>query len=151
MKKRLYEKNSKKRDVFILIINIIMIYCLMSWDLVFGDVFALAPGFMLTLIFLLERKVTALIILSTIYTLIWSLFYQSFLWLSPVLFILFTLLSIFYNRKRKSIRGWFFLFYLVQFVFCVGFYNQFKIQYTQFIQLGLYFVVFVYVKISKKA
>ncbi|MEA1885096.1 MAG: hypothetical protein U9N62_11365, partial [Thermotogota bacterium] len=117
MKKRLYEKNSKKRDVFILIINIIMIYCLMTWDLVFGDVFALAPGFMLTLIFLLERKVTALIILSTIYTLIWSLFYQSFLWLSPVLFILFTLLSIFYNRKRKSIRGWFFLFYLVQFVF----------------------------------
>ncbi|MEA1884923.1 MAG: hypothetical protein U9N62_10445, partial [Thermotogota bacterium] len=101
--------------------------------------------------FLLERKVTALIILSTIYTLIWSLFYQSFLWLSPVLFILFTLLTIFYNRKRKSIRGWFFLFYLVQFVFCVGFYNQFKIQYTQFIQLGLYFVVFVYVKISKKA
>lgn len=150
MKKRLYERNSKKQDAFILIINMIMIYCLLSWDLAFGDVFALAPGYMLTLIYLLEKRAYMLIILSTFFAFFWSLFYQAFLWLSPVIFIFFVLLSIFSSRKGKRIRGWYFFFYIVQFIFCVGFYNQFQIQYTQFIQLGLYFVVFIHVKASKR-
>ena len=127
-----------------------MIYCLLSWDLVFGDVFALAPGYMLTLVYLLEKHVPMLIIISTFYAFLWSLFYQAFLWLSPVIFIFFVLLSIFYNRKRKSIGGWYILFYFVQFIFCVGFYNQFQILYTQFIQLGLYFIVFIHAKTSKR-
>lgn len=150
MKKRLIERRSRKRDIFTLIINGIILYFLLSWDLIFGDVFALAPGFMLTLIYLLEKKGYMIMILSTFYALLWTLFYPTFLWIAPVIFVFFSLLSIFYNRKRKSIKGWFFLFYFLEVVFCVGFYNQFQIQYTQLIQLGLYLIIFLHIRVYRR-
>ncbi len=149
MKKRLFERKSKKRDSFILIINLFMIYLLMSWDLVFGDVFALTPGYMLTLIYLLERKGFINILLSLFYAVLWALFYPTFLWLSPVLFIVFSLISILYNGQPKTFKPLFFLFYLLQLIFCVGFYNQFEMANTQFIQLALYFLVFFHIKVYK--
>ena len=126
-----------------------MIYLLLSWDLVFGDVVTLTPGYLLTLIYVLEKKGHILIILSAVYAVLWSLFYPNFLYLSPVIFIIFSLLSLFYNHKPKNMKRYFFLFYFFQLVVCMAFYNQFQIQYTQFIQLALYLLIFFHVKIRQ--
>lgn len=150
MKKRLYERKSKKRDIVILIINILMIYLLLSWDLFFGDVFALTPGYMITMIYLLEKKGYFNILLSLFYAVFWALFYPSFLWLSPVFFLTFSLITILYSHQPKSFKTFFFLFYFLQLIFCFGFYNQFEVAYTQFIQLVLYFLVFFHIRIFKK-
>lgn len=150
MKKRLYQRSSKKRDIFILIMNAMMIYLLLSWDLFFGDVFALSPGYMLTMIYALEKKGHMGIFLSTVYAVLWTLLFPSFVYLSPIFFIAFSLLSVYYNRRQKFLQYGFFIFYLFQFVFCIGFFNQLEIHFSQFFQLVLFLFVFFHVKGYKK-
>ena len=146
MKKRLYEKRSKVHDIFIILINSLLTYLFLSWDYVFGDVFALAPGYLLTMIYALPKSGYVVIIVSAVYAIIWSLYHSAFLWLSPLFFILFSLLGLLYTHKRRSVKAFFSFFYIPQFLFCVWFYNQSQILSTQLIQLSLYLIVFLHIK-----
>lgn len=147
MKKRLYERRSKKRDILILIINCVFAYLFLSWDFIFGDVFALAPGYMLTLIYMLPKSGYLAIIISAVYAFLWSVYHPSFIWLAPVFFLAFTIIALVYSHKRKGLRRFYFLFYILQFVFCLWFYNQFQLPSTQLIQVVLYLIVLLHVKV----
>jgi len=149
LKKRLYERRSKKRDISLIVVHGIVIYLLLSWDFYFGDVFALAPGYMLTLFYTLRKRSYIVIILSAAYGVLWSLYYPTHLYLSPIFFIIFSVLSILYSRKRKDGMAYFFLFYILQLSFCIGFYNQFTIVITQFIQVFLYLIIFFHIRVIK--
>ena len=148
MKKRLYERRSKKKDIFIITINGFLMYLLLSWDFVFGDVFALAPGYLLTLIYTLPKSGYVSIIISTVYAFVWSLYYPSYLWLSPILFIVFSLIMFVYTYKRKAIKEIFPLFYIMELIFCLWFYNQLNILSTQYIQFLIYIIIFIHIKAS---
>lgn len=146
MRKRLYEKKSKKRDLCLVIANGLMIYWMLSWDFVFGDVFALAHGYMITMIYALNAKIYISVILSAFYAILWSLYYSAFIWMSPVFFIVYSFLAIFTRGRRKGIQRNYWLFYLLEWLFCLYFYNQMTIFSTQLIQLGLYLLLFFHLK-----
>ncbi|HPF16010.1 MAG TPA: hypothetical protein P5107_02610 [Thermotogota bacterium] len=146
MKRRLYEKKSKKRDLFLVIVNGLLIYWMLSWDFVFGDVFALAPGYMITIIYALNNHRYISVILSAFYAIVWSLYYSAFIWMSPLFFIVYSLMAFFIIGRWKEIQKFYCLFYLLEGFFCLYFYNQGTFVSTQLIQMGLYLLTFFHLK-----
>jgi len=150
LKKRLYENRSKKKDAIFLALNLIILYLFISWDLVFGDLVALSPGLMVTIIYCAFTRKYLTIIISAFYAIMWALYFPSFIWFSPMLFIVFSVLTLTLTRKRKVLTTLFIFAYTGQFLFCLAFFNNYKAFSTQFIQLFGYLIVFFHLHFAGK-
>lgn len=150
MKKRLYENRSKKKDALFLTLNLIIIYMFMSWDRVFGDIVALAPGLMVTLMYCTTQRRYLMIIFSGFYAVLWALYFPSFLWLSPIFFIIFSMITFTLTKKRKALATIFAMAYIGQFIFCIAFFNNYESFATQFIQLFGYMIVYFHLRFLDK-
>jgi hypothetical protein len=146
LKKRLYEKNNIKKEIFILIISLGAIYTAFSFDVFFCDIFCLTPGLTISLIYLFSQKIYLSYILSTVYSIQWYLGFNENKHLSAFIFIFLILISFIAKKKNSVIKNIFFVFYVIEFLFCAMLFNHLNLISTQLIQLFLFLIVFLHIR-----
>ncbi len=146
MKKRLHDKKTKNKEIFILIFSIITVTFSFSFDIYFCDIVCMTPGVILSLIYLYHKKIYLSYILSGYYSLLWILGFNEKKYLSFLLFIFFVLISNI-SKKRNSVTKYLYpSFYFIQYVFCTGVFNMFTLWSSQLIQPLFFLILFLHIK-----